>query len=497
MCLLRDEEFSKRVYVSIEIPTGAWIPAMPTDIPDCPSLSTTVSLDDGTVLLVGNQVAPKFDNPDEKKRYTRDPLTVSVSSDGYVFERAYALRTGVPEVRVPGVEGRGSGGGQYPSAIIHNGTLYVQYSMRKEDIWISVVPLSDLGVFKYARDKHGKRPESVIAINNVCAWPNLTVLKDGTIAAIIHNEASHLRNPSDLECWASQDDGRTWEKRGKPGPRDNDKAMRGNVAAGLAANGDLVVICSGWSGSDNGGRGTLLPLLVSRSSDGGYTWDIDRNAFPEPWSEHLSTESSPEGYPVPFGDIIQGNDGTLRVGMYRGLPGKSFVYRSRDDGHTWVEPVVIHPNAVVLEPALYHLGEGRWLCASRNPGDKPAGMDLYTSDDDANTWTFQKGLTPSSRLPGHFLQLQDGRIVLTYGNRYEGSRTKVPRGIEMLVSEDDGKTWSGPVRLADFFRDGGYPSSVQLRHGQVLTAYYARKVLGHEYYHMGTVIWDPVKSIDR
>ena len=42
--------------------------------------------------------------------------------------------------------------------------------------------------------------------------------------------------------------------------------------------------------------------------------------------------------------------------------------------------------------------------------------------------------------------------------------------------------------------DGGYPSSVQLSDGQVLTAYYASGIDGHARYHMGVVLWDPAKS---
>ena len=33
----------------------------------------------------------------------------------------------------------------------------------------------------------GERPKPVVAIDNVCAWPNLTVLPDGAIVATIHN----------------------------------------------------------------------------------------------------------------------------------------------------------------------------------------------------------------------------------------------------------------------------------------------------------------------
>ena len=91
-------------------------------------------------------MAPEFDNP-AHAHYGRDPLTVSVSRDGYLFDRVYALRVGQQQWRVPQREvlGRG-GGGQYPDGLVLGDRLYVLYSMGKEDIWISSVALSDLGL---------------------------------------------------------------------------------------------------------------------------------------------------------------------------------------------------------------------------------------------------------------------------------------------------------------------------------------------------------------
>lgn len=143
--LMRDTAYSHRMFVTVSPDGRSWPSAQPSDIPDSPSLSDTVVLNDGTVLLIGNHMAPKFDNAKEQSHYNRDPLMVSVSPDGHLFTRAYALRTGVQNFRVPDVGGRG-GGAQYPSALIHNRHLYVLYSMGKEDIWVSSVPLSDLEV---------------------------------------------------------------------------------------------------------------------------------------------------------------------------------------------------------------------------------------------------------------------------------------------------------------------------------------------------------------
>ena len=90
--------------------------------------------------------------------------------------------------------------------------------------------------------------------------------------------------------------------------------------------------------------------------------------------------------------------------------------------------------------------------------------------------------------PGDFLQLRDGRWLLAYGNR------TADRGVDVRFTRDAGKTWSQPLRVADFQGDGGYPSSVQRADGSVVTAYYASKASYHDRYHMGVAIWDPALS---
>ena len=325
---------------------------------------------------------------------------------------------------------------------------------------------------EFVQNRKGERPEPIIAVDNVCAWPNLTVLRDGTIIATIFNQPSHLKLPGDLDCWASEDGGETWAKRGTPAPRDNPRAARGNVAAGVARNGDLIVIASGWADPVAEDRGGVLPAWVSRSTDGGRTWTIDTKAFPE--------------IMVPFGDILEGADGGLRVAMYRSKPGTTKVYTSRDDGKTWGEPVQLSKDAVIHEPAIFHLGGGKWLVGARLDG-----LDLYTSDDDAKTWTCQGELTGRNQHPGHFARLKDGSVLLSYGNRVD------PKGVDVRFSDDEGKTWSEPFRVANFPKDGGYPSSVQLPDDRVVTAYYASEAEGHDRYHMGVVIWDPTKTRGR
>jgi hypothetical protein len=341
---------------------------------------------------------------------------------------------------------------------------------------------------RYVVDRTGKPPNPYVAIKDVTAWPNLTLLPDGTIVAALFNQPSHGRVAGEVECWASSDRGKTWEKRGIPFPHAPD-TNRMNHSCGLASSGDLVVIVSGWSDLPLQGqtrmfegpfRAGVLDPVVCRSSDGGRTWSADHQALP--------ARCPDGGVAIPFGDIAAGADGQLRMVAYgaKGIVGlepgteMAYLYRSPDDGRTWTDPVALTAPHLRNETAILHLGQGKWIAVARYHN-----LALFRSDDDARSWEYGAEVTGTAELPGHLLRLRDGRILLTHGDRTED------RGVEVRFSSDEGVTWSDPLRVVDFQGDGGYPSSVQLDDGQVLTAYYAQAIKGHQGYHMGVVTWDP------
>ncbi len=333
-----------------------------------------------------------------------------------------------------------------------------------------------------------------ISIDNVCAWPNLTTLPDGTRIATIFNHPSHARMEGEVACYASTDDGKFWELIGKPTPNDP-QTNRMNVAAGATSNGDMLVVASGWSlkpGSGQDGTMDLVGVLrpwVSVSKDGGKTWDINKSGFPE--AQPGMTEF------IPFGDIFPAADGSLRVLAYARSMDKTVnkvsMFKSEDEGRNWQWLSFISdaegPTAFTgghIETAFFHNGNGHWVAAARRWKTGQA-MDLFESEDDGKSWKMVGNLTDDSQHPGHITSLQDGRLLLTYGNRKVGQR-----GVAVKVSLDQGRTWGEELIIIDdldFGQDCGYPTSVQLDNGNIMTLYYSRGIESHQRYHMGTVIW--------
>ena len=326
------------------------------------------------------------------------------------------------------------------------------------------------------------------AIQGVCAWPNLQLLNGGTILSLIFNQPCHGLWEGDLDCWASEDGGQTWRFRGRPAAHEPG-TNRMNCAAGIAANGDVVVLCSGWADRNKRGdpinphRQPLRPW-VCRSSDQGHTWAVSTE-FPAPPTDGIGAGNEF----IPFGNIRAADDGSLCVTAYlrRDQSRACHLLRSTDDGRTWGNAVSLHPGG--NETDVLHLGGGRWLAAAREFGERrDVHLELFTSDDDARTWTRKQPLTLPLQVTGHLTQLDDGRVLLSHGNRCWNNY-----GVDVRLSDDGGASWSPPFRIADCPRsDCGYPSAVQLANGRAVTAYYTQ-VSDDYHYEMRVVHWDPSK----
>ena len=176
-----------------------------------------------------------------------------------------------------------------------------------------------------------------------------------------------------------------------------------------------------------------------------------------------------KGLVSPYGKIVQLPDGTVLMAVYfeffddRG--NQSYLFRSKDGGKAWGEPVLIgsHYN----ETGIAVLRDGRVLAAMRS--EKGGSLAVTESSDQGRTWSKAVQITADSEHPGDLIQLKDGRILMVYGER------NAPRGVHAMISRD-GRDWDKSKRivLADDAPNGdcGYPSSVEVENGKVVTLYY-------------------------
>jgi len=332
--------------------------------------------------------------------------------------------------------------------------------------------------------------ERYVAIDNVCAWPNLKVLPGGGLVAVIFNQPSHGGVEGDVEAWASGDGGRTWRRAGVPAPH-APGTLRLNHAAGLALDGSLLVLASGRRIEQR--KDMWLPVIVARSADGGMSWD------------RAETVRLPAGvdYLIPFGDIVQLPGRRLAASFYHdrrysgfhgGPPqplrpmqaeasGDAYVLFSGDDGRSWGDAVLLGKNDY-NETALLAVGGARLLAAARTCKDRR--LDLFVSEDSGRTWRNTGPVSLPNQHPASLLRLRDGRILITYGVRERGNRA-----IAVRVSSDEGRSWSAawPIITQAASGDHGYPSTVQLAGGLFVTAWYSSGVDAHQRYHMGVLRW--------
>ena len=335
--------------------------------------------------------------------------------------------------------------------------------------------------------------EFYVAVDNKGLWPNLTRLPNGELTAAVYNHPSHgYGSNSDIQLWVSGDGGRSWALRSQVTDHpENPNAIRMNHAVGLNADGQLVALVSGYQ---EGQKLPFLPVQCCISNDHGATWD-----------RHLLDLDK-----VPHGDIFALSDGRLVASMYARTsqqPRKyeCSVFFSEDGGRSWGNETRV---ADTSETYVVRLRSGVWLAAARTAcGDSMdrvlphgSGEVLFRSEDEGKTWSPGKPISPQGQENAYLLELEDGRLLASFTSRIPGLF-----GVVLRMSDDEGATWGYPVVLIsmpgrDWHKtDCGYPSSVQLDDGAVVTAYYfgpkkpewaAHGLPWHQRYHMGVARWD-------
>ena len=290
-------------------------------------------------------------------------------------------------------------------------------------------------------------------------FPVLIRLDNGQLGAAIRGGDTHVGPGGRLDWAQSSAAGRTWSvERLVDAPMDDRNPAVGQLRDGTV----LVTYIIDRSYGPDGKR------LKELTRDGLYTVrSLDRGRT---WQSPVKSVIDPRHGASPYGKIVQLSSGVALLNVYyeRG-PGldheTSLVYRSADGGKTWGDPSIIadHFN----ETALVPLPDGRILAIARSHH----GGYLATcfSSDQGRTWTAPKRITADREHPADVILLEDKRLLLVYGERNR------PFGVRAALSRDYGLSW-GPeviVLAGDAHSsDCGYPSSVEVERGRIVTLYY-------------------------
>ncbi len=292
-------------------------------------------------------------------------------------------------------------------------------------------------------------------------FPVMIRLDSGDLVAVVRGGGTHVGIKGRLDWIRSKDNGKTWTRATLvDGPLDDR-----NPAVGQLRDGTVVVTYHAAGGYGPKGevpvRGSAVirdGLYVLRSSDRGVTWE-------KPVKSAIPLELGASSY----GKIVQLADGTALMAVYylKGTPYQhiSYVYRSTDGGKTWGDSSKIADD--FDETALVVLPKDRLMAVLRSKNG--AFLSTSFSEDKGRTWSQPRQLTANREHPADVIRLNDGRLLLTYGERNR------PFGVRAKISKNLGLNWEPEtiVLVSDAENtDCGYPSSAEISPGKIVTLYY-------------------------
>lgn len=317
-----------------------------------------------------------------------------------------------------------------------------------------------------------------------CAWPAIARAANGDIIVLFTRTEEHMAPNGEILLSRSTDNGKTWlppaviydtviddRESGITTLRDGrllthlrSVRFKASTYTSLPDTAYPPELIKRWANyvekPDYKNAGNLGRAWQTISSDNGVTWSN----------------------PTPATDSIHGGlqlqNGTLLVASYRDDAGNIGVHAAKNPESPWSKISTVEcPQPDILrfgEPHILQLTSGRVIMmirATAKPYDNSSPRcHLWGSysDDNGATWT-PAYETPLWGFPPHLLQLSDGRILCSYGYR------RAPFGQRACFS-DDGINWKleDEIILRDDAanKDLGYPVSIELVPGKILTVYY-------------------------
>lgn len=338
------------------------------------------------------------------------------------------------------------------------------------------------------------------SFNKYFAWPSVERLPDGRLAAVTSGfRFGHVCPFGKAVISYSSDEGKTWTK---PAPVID--TPLDDRDAGIKTFGDSKVIVTSFNNTLNFQKGYInnpnthadeatkalinahLDLAEKRNETEhfeekyyGSTYVISEdggNTFGEVKKIPITAPHGPNT--LPDGRLIY--VGT-RMDLTRNAddyPDTLECHISDLDGNfTYVSSIPNikehGPNGEILqshEPHVIVLPDGRILVQIRS---EPY-FSTYQSESNDGGKTFSEPvriLPFGGGAPTHLMLHSSGKLIATYSYRMQ------PFGIKVMVSDDLGKTWCEKALSlyeTETSPDLGYPCSVELKDGNILTVFYAR-----------------------
>ena len=379
-----------------------------------------------------------------------------------------------------------------------------------------------LGTLQGTAGMRGLRPDEVYRFSSEpakrvvvseppCGKPDIQTLQNGELlAAYSRNYRAGPPDPKQPMCnevrWSS-DGGLTWSEPVAPFPVDTIGAnYEGRLM--VLADGRLMMSTIALHRSERPGP------YVAVSADNGRTWSPS-------WKLDLSTAWD-DGHGWPNRQNIANPDGSVVLmcnDLLHDPKWRCVAFKLDADLRT----VTDHWDIVeqCADQSFLRLRSGKWVGVWRVFGlriprselpygyvpewdDGNEGHDFLAateSTDEGRTWSKPRPVTGYMEVPSHVMELQDSRLLLTYGVRH------YPMGAQAVLSNDEGLTWDMDNRFMLAWQGAlcwnsahpypnGHPCSTQRLDGKIVTAYY-RTADPKDYQStlVEAVIWD-VPPID-
>ncbi|MBR2432325.1 MAG: exo-alpha-sialidase [Clostridia bacterium] len=332
-----------------------------------------------------------------------------------------------------------------------------------------------------------ENPDSVFGY---FAWPSVTRLPDGRLAASSSGfRISHICPFGKAVISYSSDEGKTWSV---PAPVID--TPLDDRDAGVTTLADKRVVFTSFNNRismqryHNNRSNKKLQNLVSAYLDSvdaesaeekylGSTYKVSHDGGVTFGELRRSPVTAPHGVcPLPSG-------GALYVGRIFDTEKEDSLacYRLCDDDSleylSHIENILIDGTpALSCEPHAIALTDKDILVQIRIHHSSVDAFTTYQceSSDGGLTWTKPHSIGLDHGSPPHIIKHSSGVLASVYGYR------RPPFGQRVMFSIDGGKNWDKDYVLRDDGPSGdlGYPCSIELSDGKILTVYYQQKEEG-------------------